>query len=152
MAKRAYKYTEILGKSVGLHATTADEIRAWLYPRYLALFADCGVKTNDEAGWAGVAFALALRHVPGFDLEGPKRRGARKKTNMDEDLFILTEMQKRLGKGGKGVQTNIQAAGYVARLRNKGETANAIARRYGRIMKFIGDGVTLLRAEASRQK
>ena len=144
----AHKYKGILGRrdQVGF-PREGKNVEDWLLPRVAALFADCGVAMGADKGWAGVALILAQRHVPGFEFKSGKPLGAPKKTTLDDDISVLREMTKRIADG----QTKSQAAHHLAKTRRKGESKEAIERRYRRILDKAGQGLSMLRREG-RQK
>jgi hypothetical protein len=152
---KPHKYAGILAKPAPLDLrgldpqSAAAEFRRWWQVRIAALFADCGVKPSDPNGWVSMTLLLAMRHVPGFADEPGKRRGAPRKTTLDDDdLDLFKEMNRRTS-AGMSVK---RAAEHVARQRRKNEKPTAIDIRYRRMLKSIGKGVALLRKEQARQK
>jgi hypothetical protein len=104
------------------------------------LFADCGAGSFNPdsekglaiglagAAWRQVALTLAERHVKGFQHASNVRKGRPKRA---DEYEIWAAMTRRFA-NGQGFR---QAADYVAKERQKGETLHAIGSAYSRFVK-----------------
>jgi hypothetical protein len=151
--KKPYKYSGLLGEAAPLRFTSevaeerAEEFREWYISRMRALFKDCKVDMGARDGWAQIAVVLMERHVPGFQTEIIKGRGAPRKNTLKDDVDVFYGIVRRVAAG----QTQGQAALALAKERNKGEDPDNLARRYRRVLTE-GGRIALLRRDEKRQK
>jgi len=75
--------------------------------RFAALCLDCGVEPNAPNAMAEVAIKLAERHVPGFAMELPKKRGQPRvrPAKVVRDYIVYVEMLNRLEDGRSSVRS-----------------------------------------------
>ena len=135
MATGDYKYKGILAKREPLKITGKSDaekgaqLQTWLMPRMKALFDDCGVPK--KSGWSQVGLVLAQRHVPAFQEARP--RTGRPRADVLGDLEVVRAVHARVGRN----MSILSAASQVAANRKRGETKEAIAERYRRVLKGL---------------
>jgi|HubBroStandDraft_3_1064219.scaffolds.fasta_scaffold09221_4 hypothetical protein len=146
--RKAHKYTGVLNRPMrrptpknALAILTPAQLDAELLhqrsSRMMALAKDCGADP-ETTDWFDVAFTLAERHVPGFEIAGGQSSPA-KAARDRKNRRVIFEMV-RLIEGERRLKIRA-AAGHLAKKWNRKRdgakeiSADAIDRRYRRLVK-----------------